>query len=279
MFATTGNESQSFIESTMADQDNEMQFFGGGAGASTPAGSLGGNMDKTSLPIAVEMAPPTAGGAGAGVPGVVEEEQQDNAVVALFKNSSHPVTSLFHVLFKTGALLIYLFGGVIGLSFVNMFIVVVLLLAFDFWTVKNVTGRLMVGLRWWWEETEDGTNMTRYESNENPGSVSRSDYVIFWYSMYLAQLCWILFGLKGLLSFDVGDLLMVGVGLVLTGSNILGYWRCSKEQQQRLQAGLQQGATQLLSSGISSGFFSRLFSGGAAAPASATGAYTPVSTV
>jgi hypothetical protein len=26
---------------------------------------------------------------------------------------------------------------------------VTLLLAFDFWTVKNVTGRLLVGLRWW----------------------------------------------------------------------------------------------------------------------------------
>ncbi len=25
----------------------------------------------------------------------------------------------------------------------------VLLLAFDFWTVKNVSGRLLVGLRWW----------------------------------------------------------------------------------------------------------------------------------
>ena len=32
---------------------------------------------------------------------------------------------------------------------VNTFIIVVVLSAFDFWTVKNVTGRLLVGLRWW----------------------------------------------------------------------------------------------------------------------------------
>lgn len=34
-------------------------------------------------------------------------------------------------------------------SFIMVFIVVVTFLAFDFWTVKNVSGRLLVGLRWW----------------------------------------------------------------------------------------------------------------------------------
>lgn len=29
------------------------------------------------------------------------------------------------------------------------FIVVVVMAALDFWVVKNVTGRLLVGLRWW----------------------------------------------------------------------------------------------------------------------------------
>ena len=35
------------------------------------------------------------------------------------------------------------------LSDVDTFIVVVVMSALDFWTVKNVTGRLLVGLRWW----------------------------------------------------------------------------------------------------------------------------------
>lgn len=34
--------------------------------------------------------------------------------------------------------------------------VVIVLSAFDFWTVKNVTGRLLVGLRWWSEPRVDG---------------------------------------------------------------------------------------------------------------------------
>jgi len=35
------------------------------------------------------------------------------------------------------------------MSNVMTFICVLLLSSFDFWTVKNVTGRLLVGLRWW----------------------------------------------------------------------------------------------------------------------------------
>ena len=49
---------------------------------------------------------------------------------------------------QTLAILVYMFGGWLSSSFVNLFVLCTLLLAADFWTVKNVTGRLMVGLRW-----------------------------------------------------------------------------------------------------------------------------------
>jgi hypothetical protein len=38
------------------------------------------------------------------------------------------------------------------------------LLASDFWTVKNVTGRLLVGLRWWNNIKDDGENEWVFES-------------------------------------------------------------------------------------------------------------------
>lgn len=43
---------------------------------------------------------------------------------------------MFHVMFKAAALLIYLFGTWFTSNFVFLFVVCVLLLAFDFWTVK-----------------------------------------------------------------------------------------------------------------------------------------------
>ena len=36
------------------------------------------------------------------------------------------------------------------------FIIVMILSSLDFWTVKNVTGRLLVGLRWWSDYDEKG---------------------------------------------------------------------------------------------------------------------------
>ena len=70
---------------------------------------------------------------------------------------SHPVALAFHLLFRTGAIVVYLFGSLFSEKFPLIFIICVLLLSFDFWTVKNVTGRLLVGLRWWNDIQPDGT--------------------------------------------------------------------------------------------------------------------------
>ena len=48
----------------------------------------------------------------------------------------------------------------------ELFITVILLLAFDFWTVKNVTGRLLVGLRWWNRVKEDGSSEWVFEAKQ-----------------------------------------------------------------------------------------------------------------
>lgn len=39
-----------------------------------------------------------------------------------------------------------------------------ILAAADFWTVKNVTGRILVGLRWWSRIKDDGKEEWIFES-------------------------------------------------------------------------------------------------------------------
>ncbi len=85
----------------------------------------------------------------------------DGGIVNYFRRANHPVAAFFHVCFKSIAILVYLLSSQ---NFVTMFVTVVTLLAFDFWTVKNITGRLMVGLRWWNEIADDGSNKWRFES-------------------------------------------------------------------------------------------------------------------
>lgn len=60
----------------------------------------------------------------------------------------------------------YLFLYLFTSNFVLVFVVTILLLAFDFWTVKNVSGRLLVGLRWWNEVDEEGRGTWIYESRD-----------------------------------------------------------------------------------------------------------------
>eukprot|EP01133_Synstelium_polycarpum_P019006 gene19006-22751_t len=78
----------------------------------------------------------------------------------------HPVALFFHFFFKGCALAIYLVSAFVDFGFVIAFILITICSAFDFWTVKNVTGRLLVGLRWWNEIKEDGTDRWIFESLE-----------------------------------------------------------------------------------------------------------------
>jgi hypothetical protein len=59
------------------------------------------------------------------------------------KDSAHPIPCVFHCLFKILALFFYIFGGwFAGASnFVTITVVCIILLACDFWVVKNITGR------------------------------------------------------------------------------------------------------------------------------------------
>lgn len=43
---------------------------------------------------------------------------------------------------------------------------VILLLSADFWTVKNITGRLLVGLRWWNYVDDDGKSHWVFEARQ-----------------------------------------------------------------------------------------------------------------
>ncbi len=59
------------------------------------------------------------------------------------KALKRPWVAFFHFFFRISALLVYLFGT-FSSSFIGVFVTVVLLLSLDFWTVKNVSGRILV---------------------------------------------------------------------------------------------------------------------------------------
>ena len=71
---------------------------------------------------------------------------------------------LFHLVFRVSALVLYLVAHyVTHMGEMGVMITIILLLAVDFWTVKNITGRILAGLRWWNKVEEDGTSTWVFE--------------------------------------------------------------------------------------------------------------------
>ena len=73
---------------------------------------------------------------------------EEGFVDTLFATAVNPVACLFHILFKGASLFCFIFMNAVVGDEILTFIMVVMLAAFDFWTVKNVTGRLLVNLKW-----------------------------------------------------------------------------------------------------------------------------------
>ncbi|EDL10375.1 family with sequence similarity 18, member B [Mus musculus] len=106
----------------------------------------------------------------------------------------HPVASFFHLFFRVSAVVVYLLCELLSSSFIACMVTIILLLSCDFWAVKNVTGRLMVGLRWWNHIDEDGKSHWVFESRKA----------------------------------------VVIMGVVLQGANLYGYIRCKVGSKKNL---------------------------------------------
>eukprot|EP00339_Tiarina_fusa_P011044 CAMPEP_0117038576 /NCGR_PEP_ID=MMETSP0472-20121206/27132_1 /TAXON_ID=693140 ORGANISM="Tiarina fusus, Strain LIS" /NCGR_SAMPLE_ID=MMETSP0472 /ASSEMBLY_ACC=CAM_ASM_000603 /LENGTH=242 /DNA_ID=CAMNT_0004748835 /DNA_START=9 /DNA_END=737 /DNA_ORIENTATION=- len=154
----------------------------------------------------------------------------------------HPISVFFQLAFKVLAIFSYLFMAWISDSFTLVFISVILCMAADFWTVKNVTGRLLVGMRYWNEINDDGTSKWCYESLEGQRKLSKTEAAIFWLSLLGFPLVWALLGLIAIFELSPLYLVIIIIAFVLSCPNIYGYLRCAKEAKFQLSK-LAEGAS------------------------------------
>lgn len=120
----------------------------------------------------------------------------------------------------------YFFGGFIFNSSILVFIIVIILSALDFWTVKNVTGRLLVGLRWWSDYDEKGNEVWKFESYDKEFKANAVDTTFFWTSQIAFTGFWAVMFVIKLLSLSFYWVLLVSICLALGFTNLLGYYKC-----------------------------------------------------
>jgi hypothetical protein len=166
-------------------------------------------------------------------------QTNDNVVGSwILKQSKHPLAIFFHLLFKALAIFMYMFGSWFTSNFIFIFVICIILLAFDFWTVKNVSGRLLVGLRWWSYVKDDGSNEWIFESLEDMAEISQFDSRVFWAGLYISPIWWSILFVVGLLRLELTYLPLVVAAFVLNSANVVGYSKCSSKAREKMQ-GLQ----------------------------------------
>ncbi|XP_068824502.1 Golgi apparatus membrane protein TVP23 homolog A [Capricornis sumatraensis] len=141
----------------------------------------------------------------------------------------HPVATFFHLFFRVSAIVTYVGCDWFSKSFVGCFVTVLLLLSFDFWSVKNVTGRLMVGLRWWNQIDEDGKSHWIFEARKvSPDMVAATEAEarVFWLGLIVCPMIWIVFFFSSLFSLKLKWLALVIAGISLQAANLYGYVLC-----------------------------------------------------
>nr|XP_020476623.1 Golgi apparatus membrane protein TVP23 homolog B-like [Monopterus albus] len=144
-------------------------------------------------------------------------------------NIRHPLATFFHLFFRTSAILVYLLCDIFSSRFIVCMVTIILLLSCDFWTVKNVSGRLLVGLRWWNQVDNNGKNHWVFESRKasrSPSVTSSAESRIFWLGLVVCPIFWIIFVFSTIFSFKIKWLAVVIMGLVLQWANLYGYVRC-----------------------------------------------------
>nr|XP_009681891.1 PREDICTED: Golgi apparatus membrane protein TVP23 homolog A [Struthio camelus australis] len=156
----------------------------------------------------------------------VKSCKRSAACSALF--SRHPLATFFHLFFRVSAIVTYLFCDWFSNSFVACFVTILLLLSFDFWSVKNVTGRLLVGLRWWNQIDEDGKSHWVFEA-KRVSTIAASTEVearIFWLGLIICPVIWTVFFFSTLFSLKLKWLALVIAGISLQTANLYGYIHC-----------------------------------------------------
>ncbi|KAF9688190.1 hypothetical protein SADUNF_Sadunf02G0171300 [Salix dunnii] len=103
---------------------------------------------------------------------MVEPNGPRKALTPVGENYANPNTCLFHVDFKVSSCLP---GNVLSFTlFFEILVIIievtVLLAALVFWVVKNVSGRILVGFRWW---------------NESLARMNKKNPWLFWWTLYL----------------------------------------------------------------------------------------------
>ncbi|KAJ5505489.1 hypothetical protein N7453_004446 [Penicillium expansum] len=133
-------------------------------------------------------------------------------------------------------------------------------LSADFYYLKNIAGRRLVGLRWWNEvDTSTGDSQWVFESSDpNVRTVTATDKRFFWLSLYVTPALWVGLAILAIVRLvGVIWLSLIVIALILTITNTMAFSRCDKFGQASTYANSALGGG--IVNNIAGGLLGRLF--------------------
>ena len=106
------------------------------------------------------------------------------------------------------------------LSKVLTFIFVTILGSLDFWVVKNISGRILVGLRWWSSYDENGNEVWKYETHSKEFHPNPVDKTFFWSGQIISTVVWGIFLILNVLGLDLFDVNVFAISVFVGGDKL-----------------------------------------------------------
>ncbi|KAG9314526.1 DUF846-domain-containing protein [Chiua virens] len=143
----------------------------------------------------------------------------ESGLAGILRQSAHPAALFSLYFFRVTAIAVYVLCGLFTDNYVLSTVVVVVLLAMDFWNCRNVAGRTLVGLRFWNQVDEDGESYWVFESKD--------------IALYTFPALWLLLLVISFVRFNIAFIPIVILALVFNVTNAMGFTYADRDAKQR----------------------------------------------
>ncbi|KAF9569748.1 DUF846-domain-containing protein [Agrocybe pediades] len=161
------------------------------------------------------------------------EGDAESGIGAIFRQSAHPLALFFLYFFRIAAITVYVLSGWFTNNYVLTTVIVVVLLAMDFWNCRNVSGRTLVGLRFWNQVDDDGESYWVFESRDPSRPANPIDSKMFWIALYTFPALWVALLIVSLLKLGFSFIPIVILALVFNVTNVVGFTYADRDAKQK----------------------------------------------
>ncbi|KAJ3971340.1 Golgi apparatus membrane protein TVP23 [Lentinula raphanica] len=157
----------------------------------------------------------------------------ESGIAGIFRQSAHPLALFFLYFFRISAITVYVISGFLTDNYVLSTVMVVVLLAMDFWNCRNVSGRTLVGLRFWNQVDDDGESYWVFESRDPSRPANPIDSKMFWIALYVFPALWASLLVVSILKLGLAFIPIVILALVFNITNAIGFTYADRDAKQR----------------------------------------------